>query len=147
MGLFRRIWALGNRSSLGRDNADELLEHMQMRIDANMARGMSADEAQREARRRFGNPVVVRERVEAEDAALGLDSLFRDARYAVRGFMKSPGFTVVAIITLALGIGANTAVFELLDAVRMRSLPVRAPHELAEVRIAGGNHGFGINDG
>ena len=147
MGLFRRILALGNRSALGRENADEIREHMQMRIDANMARGMSAEDALLEARRRFGNPVVVRERVDAEDAALGLDSLFRDARYAVRGFLKSPGFTFVAILTLALGIGANTAVFELLDAVRMRSLPIQSPGELAELRIAGGNHGFGVNDG
>src|SRR6266567_3026133 len=147
MGLFRRIWALGNRSALGRDNADEIREHMQMHIDANIARGMSADEARREARRRFGNPVVARERVDAEDVALGLASLFRDARYAVRGFLKSPGFALVAILTLALGIGANTAIFELLDAVRMRSLPVQGPQELAEVRIAGGNRGFGITDG
>jgi predicted permease len=147
MGVFRRIMALGNRSALGRDNAEELREHMQMRIDANRARGMSAEEAEREARRRFGNPVVVRERVDAEDAALGFAGLYRDARYAVRGFFKSPGFAFVVIVTLALGIGANTAIFELLDAVRLRTLPVEAPQELAELRIAGGNHGFGVNDG
>ena len=70
---------------------------------------------------------------------LGLDSFFRDVRYAVRGFMKSPGFTAVAIVTLALGIGANTAVFQLLDAVRLRSLPIQKPQDLAELRIAGGN--------
>src|SRR5580692_8899433 len=147
MGVFRRIMALGNRSALGRDNAEELREHMQMRIDANRARGMSAEEAEREARRRFGNPVVVRERVDAEDAALGFAGLYRDARYAVRGFFKSPGFAFVVIVTLALGIGANTAIFELLDAVRLRTLPVEAPQELAQLRIAGGNHGFGVNDG
>ena len=147
MGLFRRILALGNRSSLRRDNAEELREHMQMRIDANRARGISAVEAEREARLRFGNPTVVREHVDSEDAALGFASLYRDARYAVRGFVKTPGFTLVVIATLALGIGANTAIFELLDAVRLRTLPVLAPQELAELRIAGGNQGFGINDG
>jgi predicted permease len=120
---------------------------MQMRVDANIAKGMSTEQAVREARLRFGNPGVMRERVDAEDAALGLDSFFRDARYAVRGFVKSSGFTAVAIITLALGIGANTAVFQLLDAVRMRSLPIKAPQELVELRIAGGNHGFGVTDG
>ena len=58
---------------------------------------------------------------------------------------KNSGFTAVAILTLALGIGANTAIFQLLDAVRLRALPVPNPQNLAEVRIAGGNHGFGLN--
>jgi predicted permease len=147
MGVFRRIWALGRRSALDREVEDELREHMRMRIDRDVARGMSPDEAVRRARLRFGNPTVVKERVDAEDAALGFESFFRDARYAVRGFVKSPGFTIVAVLTLALGIGANTAVFQLLDAVRLRSLPIQNPKELAELRIAGGNHGLGINDG
>src|SRR3954447_16357180 len=146
MGILRRMWALGRRSKLDREVEDELREHMRMRVDADVARGMSPDEAIRRARLRFGNPTVVKERVDAEDAALGFESLLRDTRYAVRGFVKSPGFTIVAVLTLALGIGANTAVFQLLDAVRLRSLPIQNPQELAEVRIAGGNKGFGIND-
>jgi len=147
MGLLRRILALGRRPGLGRENENELLEHMQMRIDANIAKGMSSAEAAREARLRFGNPVVMKERVEAEDAALGIDSFIRDARYALRGFLRNPGFTLVAILTLALGIGANTAVFQLLDAVRLRSLPIAAPDQLAELRIVGGNRGFGATEG
>jgi predicted permease len=147
MGIFRRIWALGNRPRLGRENQDELREHMQMRIDANVAKGMSLEAAAREARLRFGNPTVFKERVEAEDAALGVDSLMRDARYALRGFFRNPGFTLVAILTLALGIGANTAVFQLVDAVRLRSLPIAAPNELAELRVVGGNQGFGVTTG
>src|ERR1700733_8766479 len=147
MGIFRRIRALGKRENLNREIDEEMREHMRMRIDANIAKGMSPEQAARQARLRFGNPVVMRERVDAEDAALGLDSLARDARYALRGFARSPAFTVVAILTLALGIGANTAVFQLLDAVRLRSLPLQKPQELAEVRIAGGNGGFGITDG
>jgi hypothetical protein len=123
---FRRIVALGRRSKLDREIEDELREHMRMRVDADVAKGMSPDEAIRRARLRFGNPTVVKERVDAEDAALGFERFFRDARYAVRGFVKTPGFTIVAVLTLALGIGANTAVFQLLDAVRLRSLPVRS---------------------
>ncbi len=146
MGVFRRIWALGRRAKLDREIEDELREHMRMRVDADVAKGMSPDEAIRRARLRFGNPTVVRERVGSEDAALGFESFFRDARYAVRGFVKSPGFTIVAVLTLALGIGANTAVFQLLDAVRMRSLPIPNPQELAELRIAKGNPGFGVSD-
>jgi len=146
MGVFRRILALGKRAKLDREIEDEFREHLQMRIDDNIARGMDPGQAAREARLRFGNPAVMKERVDVEDAALGLDSFFRDARYAMRGFAKSPAFTAVAILTLGLGIGANTAIFQLLDAVRLRSLPLEKPQELAELRIAGGNGGFGITD-
>ncbi len=148
MGLFRRIGALGRRSKLSNEIDAELREHLQMRIDENLANGMSPTEAAREARLRFGNPTVMRELVDAEDTAAGLDSFFRDARVAVRGFTKSRAFTAVAILTLALGIGANTAVFQLVDAVRLRSLPIQNPQELAELRINGGNRpGFGITNG
>ncbi|HEX6772491.1 MAG TPA: permease prefix domain 1-containing protein [Acidobacteriaceae bacterium] len=147
MGVWRRLRALGRRAELDRKIDEELREHIRMRIDRDVAMDMSPDEAVRRARLRFGNPTVMKERVDAEDAALGFESFLRDARYAVRGFVKSPGFTIVAVLTLALGIGANTAVFQLLDAVRLRSLPIQNPGELAELRIIGGNKGFGINDG
>jgi predicted permease len=145
--IIRRVWNLIARSKVEREIDAELRSHIEMRIEDNMAAGMSRQEAERDARLRFGNPVVMKERVTEKDAALGLDSVLRDVRYALRGFAKSPGFAVVAIVTLALGIGANTAIFQLLDALRLRSLPVSRPQELAEVRIAGGNGGFGINDG
>src|ERR1700678_2298637 len=144
MGIFRRIWALGKRSKLDREIEDELRDHLQMRTNANIAKGMSPEQAARAARMRFGNPDVLKERIESEDAALSIETLLRDARYALRGFTSSPGFTTVTIITLALGIGANTAVFQLLDAVRLRSLPIQKPQELVELRINGGNRGFGV---
>ncbi len=147
MSLLGRIVMLGRRSRMDREIEAELQEHMQMCIDDNMAEGMSREQAVREARLRFGSPTATRERVWAEDAALGLESLGRDVRTTLRGFVKSPGFALVVVATLALGIGANTAIFELLDAVRLRSLPVLKPGELADVRIAGGNGGFGINNG
>ena len=68
-----------------------------------------------------------------------------DLRYAVRGLLRTPGFTTAAVLTLALGIGANTAIFQLIDAVALRPLPVPNPDELVEVRIVGGNQGFGLN--
>jgi predicted permease len=147
MGIFRRIWALGKRARLDREIESELREHMDMYADQLVAQGMDKAEAEREARLRFGNPTVLKEKVGAADAALSLDSLARDTSYALRGFAKNPGFTLVAIATLALGIGANTAVFQLVDAVRMRSLPIIAPQELAVLRIAGGKKGFGITNG
>jgi predicted permease len=146
MGIFRRICALGKRSQLNREIDDELRDHLRMRTDANIAKGMSPEQAARAARLRFGNPDVLKERIESEDAELSIETLLRDARYAVRGFTGSPGFTAVAIITLALGIGGNTAVFQLLDAVRLRSLPIQKPQELVELRIIGGNKGFGVTN-
>lgn len=76
-----------------------------------------------------------------------LEHLWQDLRYGGRLLRLSPGFAFVAIVSLALGIGANTAIFQLLDAVRLRSLPIPNPRKLAEVRIAGGNHGMGLNSG
>jgi predicted permease len=146
MALFRRILSLGRRTRLEREIDAELQVHIAMCIDDNMAQGMSREAAELDARRRFGSPTATRERVSAEDAALGLESLWHDVRGALRVFVKSPGFTFVVIATLALGIGANTAIFELLDAVQLRALPIAKPGELAEVRIVGGNRGFGIND-
>ncbi len=71
--------------------------------------------------------------------------MYTDLRYALRQILKNPGFAAVVVLILALGIGANTAIFQLLDAVRLRSLPIHNPQELAEVRIVGGNGGMGLN--
>src|SRR6188508_638841 len=78
--------------------------------------------------------------------ATAIEVLAGDVRYAVRSLRRSPGFAVVATLSLALGVGANTAIFQILDAVRLRSLPVPSPQELAEVRIVGGNGGMGLNN-
>ena len=131
MALFRRILSLGRRARMEQEIDAELREHMAMCIDDNMAQGMSREEAERDARRRFGSPTATRERVSAEDTALGLESFWHDLRRALRVFVKSPGFALVVVTTLALGIGANTAIFELIDAVRLRVLPIARPGELA----------------
>ena len=78
-----------------------------------------------------------------------MSGLLQDFRFAARMLRKTPGFTLAAVLSLALGIGANTAIFQLLDAVRMKTLPVRAPQELAEVRIAdmtGARGSFNVRD-
>jgi len=71
--------------------------------------------------------------------------LAQDVRYGVRQLAANPGFTAVAILSLALGIGANTAIFELLNAVRLRSLPVQSPYELVQIKFVGGNRGIGLS--
>src|SRR5712675_977781 len=73
--------------------------------------------------------------------------MIQDLRFGIRMLLKNPGFTAVAVLTLALGIGANTAIFQLLNAVRLKTLPVSKPQELVEVRVVGGNPGLGISDG
>jgi hypothetical protein len=146
MNLLRRIAALFRRSSIDREIDDELQAHLAMRAEDNIAAGMSPQAAARDARLRFGNPTATRERVEHIDVALTLDSVWRDIRYAIRGYVNAPIFAIAAITTLALGIGANTAIFQLLNEVRLRSLPIANPDELADIRVIGGNHGMGITD-
>jgi hypothetical protein len=130
MALLRRILALGKRARLDREIEAELREHIEMCIDDNVAAGMSRKQAEREARLRFGNSAATRERTAEEDAALGLETPLRDLRFAVRGFVNTPAFTTVAIFTLALGIGAATAIFSVVKAVLLDPLPFREPQRL-----------------
>lgn len=130
MGWLGRIRSLGRREKAQRELDEELDFHLAMRAERNRRKGMDARQARREARIRFGNPVVHRERAMQADAALALEGWWRDVRYALRRMRKSPGFCVTAILTLGLGIGANLAVFQLLYAVVFAPLPVARPGEL-----------------
>ncbi|MGH9665960.1 MAG: ABC transporter permease, partial [Bryobacteraceae bacterium] len=98
------------------------------------------------ARRALGNTTLIRENVRAVWGWILLEQIFQDIRRSVRTLRRALVFTVVALLLLALGIGGNAAIFELLDAVRLRSLPVPKPQELARVEIQGGNRGMGIVD-
>jgi predicted permease len=130
---FRRIANLFRRSRLDREIAAELKAHIDLRTDDNIARGSSPAEARREALLRFGNPTSTRERVTAADTHLTLENFWRDLRYAARQLRRSPGFALTAILTLAVGIGANVVVFGVLNAVLFRPLPVADPGRLYEV--------------
>ncbi len=125
----------------------EIASYMEMEIAENIARGMTPADAAAAARRRFGNQALVREEIYQMNTIAWLESLWQDLRYSARQLRLSPGFTLVAILSLALGMGANTAIFQLLDAVRLRALPIARPDELAEIRIIGGNRGMGLNNG
>lgn len=126
MALMRRIRNLFRRDRLTSEIDDELQAHIAMRTEDNIAHGMSPEEARRDALVRFGNRTSTRERVTAADAVLSLEGVVREVRFALRQLWKSPGFTITAAATIALGIGANTAIFSSMDAVVLRPLAVPA---------------------
>jgi len=123
------------RHQRDQDFALELEAHLQHEIDDNMARGMNPREAAFAAHRKFGNVTLAKENTRRMNTIEYLETLGQDLRYAARLLRLEPGFFSVAILCLALGIGANTAIFHLLDAVRLRTLPVSNPRELVEVEI------------
>jgi hypothetical protein len=139
MAILRRFANLFRRSKVDHDINAELQSHIAMRIDANVAAGMSPEDARRDALLRFGNPTTTRERVAASDATLSFADLGRDLRYAGRQLRRSPGFALTAILTLALGIGANVVVFGVLNAMILRPLNVARANRLFE--LAGQRHG------
>jgi predicted permease len=133
MSILRRFTNLAHRSRVDRDIADELQSHLELRIESNIGSGMSPEEARREALLRFGNLTSTRERVAASDTTLGLAGLARDIRYASRQLRRSPGFALTAILTLALGIGANVIVFGVLNAMILHPLNIPEPDRLVEL--------------
>ena len=141
MGSYRRFFNLLRSNRVSADIQREMDFHMAERADDLMASGMTEREARREARRRFGNPTVQRERTRDTDVLTWLESLGADVRYALRALRASPGFAIVAILSLGLGIGANTAIFSLINAVVLRTLPVERPEELMQVTMGSQERG------
>jgi predicted permease len=122
----------------------EVEAHIQLEADRLRGQGMPEAEAQAAARRAFGNVVKAQERFFESGRWLWWERLRQDLRYALRMLAKTPGFSAIAILTLGLGIGANTAIFSLIDAVLLRSLPVPHPEELMQVfRLAPNRAGKG----
>jgi predicted permease len=137
--LRRRYW--------DQERSREIDAYLEIETADNIARGMTPADAASAAHRKFGNPTLVREEIYRMNTVSWLESIAQDIRYGLRTMVANPGFSLVAILSLALGIGANTAIFQLLNAISLRSLPIRNPHELALITIAGGSHGMGVSDG
>jgi hypothetical protein len=125
---------------------EELQFHLARHIEAQVSRGVTPEEARRQAAIAIGGLDQQKDACRDTRGVTLIDHTARDIRYAARMLRANPGFTFVAILSLALGIGANTAIFQLIEAVRLRSLPVPRAEQLSDVRIAGGNGGWGVSE-
>jgi hypothetical protein len=131
---FSRLRNHVHPDAVSRDIEREMAFHLAERADELVAQGMTPRAARAEARRRFGNVGLQQERTRERDLFTWLDDLAGDLRYAARSLRAAPAFTVVAVLSLALGIGANTAIFSIINAVMLESLPVQRPNELVALQ-------------
>jgi predicted permease len=135
---FLSLFAVKLRMLFGRKKAgarldDELCFHLERQVAENVASGMSPDEARFAAMRTFGNPTLLREQARATWSWAWLESLLHDLRYGVRTLSRTPGFAVIAILVMALGIGANVALFTVVRNVLLKPLPYRDPDRLVSI--------------
>src|ERR1700727_64885 len=133
MSRFSRFFFRNRRYD---DISVSIQEHIAERIDELMDEGMSRDEAERTARRAFGNVTLLRERSREVWQWQRLESLLVDLKHVFRRLVRSPGFAITVVLTLAIGIGANTAVFSVLNSVLIRPLSYPEPQQLVALRLS-----------
>ncbi|HEY3457357.1 MAG TPA: permease prefix domain 1-containing protein, partial [Bryobacteraceae bacterium] len=130
MSWFSRLKNAVDSRRLEQDLADEMRDHRERRAASLEAKGLSAAEARRQAELRFGSITRIQEESRGIRLAAGLESTLKDLRYAARAMRKSPAFSITVVLSLGLAIGANTAIYSIVDAAILRPLPVHAPQEL-----------------
>ena len=134
--IFLRTRSLLRRRTVERELDEELRFHVEQEIAKNVARGMGREEARRQANIDLGGFEQTKEEGRDARGVRHFETVMGDVRYALRVLRKSPGFTAVAVASLALGVGANTAVFQVINAIQLRTLPVSRPQDLAEIYIS-----------
>jgi predicted permease len=143
-GLVFRLRSLFRRKTVEAELDDELRFHVEQQVVTCIRSGMTREEARRQAQLSVGGIDRVKEECREERGVQRLENLLQDLRYGWRMLLKKPAFTIVAVLTLALGVGANTAIFSIVNAVLLRSLPFRDPDRL--VRIFFNQPGVGLRD-
>jgi predicted permease len=128
--LLHRLLGIFLKRKLDHELDEEIQSHLEMQIEDNVRRGMSLEEARYAARRSFGGVDQIKEVYRDRRGIPVVETTLQDLRFAIRVLLRSPVYTTVVVLTLAIGIGANTAIFSLVDAVLIKMLPVRSPEQL-----------------
>ena len=140
-----RIRSLFQSRRVDQELDAELRDHLERQVQFHVAAGLSPPDARHAALRDFGNVPLIQEQVRDMRRVNWIEDLLRDLGYALRSMRRAPGYTAVAALSLALAIGANTAIFSLVNVLMLRDLPVVNPHELVE--LGPGNFSYPVYEG